>query len=267
MKIRLTTILYLLLALAGLVSFFIIRNYDNRYIIDILYIIISLVLIYQAVRYIRIFGSNLLLNKSFTFIWVAIIIWIIGGLFFEFYLMFGQTIYLNISDILFVFAYIPFAYGLYLEIKQNKISLYKINKTSKILIHLLIIIICAITIFLSITKIYSPTASLIQNFIFIIYIIGDLILGIMTGVIAILILEYKGGKLASIWAGILTGIFFIYIADLFFGIYYYEYINKIWPFLNLDILLLLALIIFSFSFSKIFTFTDKAKLDILRKNI
>ena len=192
----------------------------------------------------RKYGINNIHGKSTLFLTVGIAFLSLGEIhwvLFDFFLNIDP--YPSIADAFYLLSY-PFIFiGLFQEIKVARIDWTKKSILDSILF--LVVIGSAITYF-NIIPAYNGEEPFINNFVAILYGLGDLV--ILSAIIFIVnfMNKYQGGKLFYSWCFIFFGFLFILIADTLWNIFREGYEEKIWIYKQIDLLWMLAYLLIAY---------------------
>lgn len=197
---------------------------QNDLLRNVLFGLGQLVAIAGGVYALRKFGRSAVSEKLLGLISSGLFLWFIGSSIFTYYDAVSSTPpFPSIADVFVLVGYPMIFLGLLLEMRAGKVML---SRSVKILFAMLVVLLSVVVIYFEIFLAYDPSLGLLANATQACYGIADLVLIISCLFVLILAIDYRGGKMFLPWLAIFLGVSVQLVADILFGIYITEYIEK-----------------------------------------
>lgn len=155
------------------------------------------------------------------------------------------------ADIVYMLGYVFFIWGFVIEIRLYKVDFKAIDLFTKIITLLFIISLGSIVLYLEVLSFYDSSISLIANISATSYGIFDFFLIILVVFILRLSLGFGKGKLFTPWLLILIGIITGMIGDIFYSLFFSQYVQAMWPYTMLNVWWVASYLLVTIGFVKI----------------
>jgi hypothetical protein len=227
---------------------------------SVIYNATSAVAVISGLFAVKSYGIANMRGKMFFYITVGIFLWSLGDILFDFFKFYLKIeAFPSLIDIIYLTGYPIFFIGLLKERDFASINWSQKKKYLFFASSLMLIFLSSYSImFLS----YSSENNLMENLFNFLYGVGDIFLAIILIFNLFIAIEYKKGSFFAPWLYFFIGVFFIYFADILFGIYFQEYAANTRIARNLDLIYAAGYLFFAYGFFSFSQIVNKLRVKI-----